>query len=119
MSNYASRVTVGRDWIGPGTGRIADYPENDLRKPDRKGWPQGAIHTAHIPHWCVPGHDEDDGCPEDNDAPVGEWLRLSVASAGAWLDVLADRDAVEALRDDLTAWLDLDHVPARNRKATK
>lgn len=117
MSIYCSRVTAGTDAWGDGKGEVVAYPDNDLRRIGRRDWPEGAIYTAHIPHWCIPGHDEGDGCRgQDDDQPVSRWLRISVKSAGSWLDVLADRDAVEALRDDLSAWLDLDHASARKAR---
>lgn len=112
MSIYCSRVTVGYDFPFVQTGHIAAYPENNLRHLDEPGFPtDGYIETAHIPHWCVPGHDVDDQCGPD-EQPVARWLRLIVNAAGAHVRVLADREAVQALRDDLTAWLDLDHVEA-------
>jgi hypothetical protein len=74
------------------------------------------IALAHMPEWCVPGHDDTD----DYDI-TGPWLRVEVAapetlsfwgagdepevkSEGA--TVLLDEEAVRSLRDDLTRWLD-------------
>ena len=112
MSIYCSRTTVGYDFPFDQTGKVAAYPENNLRRLTEPGFPtDGYIETAHIPHWCVPGHDERDGCVNQcDDEPVAEWLRLIVSTAGAHVRLLVDREAVQALRDDLTAWLDLDHV---------
>lgn len=112
MSIYCSRVVAGQDTFpDERRGHVVAYPDNDLRRVARRGWPQGAIFTAHIPHWCVPGHEEGDACRyQDDDVPVAGWLRISVKTAGAWVDVLADREAVQALRDDMSAWLAMRHV---------
>jgi hypothetical protein len=74
------------------------------------------IALATMPHWCVPGVEE--GAYDYDSA--GPWLRMEVAapevvsfwsadkgevsSEGA--TVLLDEEAVQSLRDDLTAWLD-------------
>lgn len=84
------------------------------------------IELAHIAPWCTPGHSEPD---VDYDA-VGGWLRLEVACpevVNYWekdddgdptikpegATVVLDEEAVRALRDDLTAWLECAKVSAR------
>lgn len=88
------------------------YPTADVEAP-------AAVDIAHIPTWCVPGHGDDEGV---TDVPFGPWLRLNVYSPDAltwWVKdeagnptpapvngaVVLDEDAVRALRDDLTGWL--------------
>lgn len=85
--------------------------------------PPATIVLAHIDSWCVPGVDED-----AVDWPqVGAWLRLDIDSPDAltwWTkdadgqptpepvhaSVVLDVDAARALRDDLTRWLECEHL---------
>jgi hypothetical protein len=76
------------------------------------------IALAHMPKWCVPGHDE----TGDYDIN-GPWLRLEVVAPETlnfWekgddggptveedgASVVLDEEAARSLRDDLTRWLD-------------
>jgi hypothetical protein len=107
MSIYCSRVTLGFDhWggrKGRQNGRVAAYPNNDLRLVDGEDWPDGNVDTSHIPSWCVPGneHSANPGSFEE----ISEWLRLSVSANGAHLSVLVDEKAVRLLVKDLKSWL--------------
>jgi hypothetical protein len=78
-----------------------------------------AIGIAHIPEWCVPGHDETD----DTYETVAAWLRLEVAATETlnfWVKdddgnptvdeehaiVVLDEEAVRSLHADLSRWLE-------------
>ena len=86
----------------------------------RNDWPIDADHYerlsvsgAAIPAWCVPGHqhheDPDTKCDCDGYATPGPWYRLGIyaetAAGPEPVEALLDEDAVRAIRDDLTAWL--------------
>ena len=98
MSIYSTRFGVGdEEATAPGVVLLR-WPSgrNDWPiEPDN--YPSGYIDGAHIPVWCVPGHEDD----ETSNA-VGPWYRLGIDSGE---EVLLDEAAVAALRDDLTAWL--------------
>ena len=81
------------------------YPDPDTDEP-------AAVDTAHIPPWCVPGHDT----AEDETDAYGEWLRLSISmrethGCADCRSVYMHEAAVRKLRDDLDAWLN--HPKAR------
>jgi hypothetical protein len=96
------------------TGFSNHYPSLD--GPEQ---PAGVM-IAHIPSWCVPGHDE------EVDWPVsGEWLRLEVASwAHEWgsggqvitgeegATVVLDAEAARNLGKALLEWADGKHLTA-------
>lgn len=82
-----------------------------------------SVGTGWLPPWCVPGHEDQaeiDGL--DVDTTVGPWLRLDVTmrSVSIWAgveignqdvhSVCMDESAVRALRDNLTAWLELEKL---------
>lgn len=79
------------------------------------------VSVAHIPPWCVPGHD-DEFDDYDEKGTVGPWLRLDVhakESLDFWrkdddgnpaveelhASVVLDEAAAKALMGDLIAWL--------------
>lgn len=78
-----------------------------------------AIGTGWLPPWCVPGH-SDTG--DDIDTHVGPWLRLDLMmrTVSIWSgveigyqdvhSVCLNEDAVKALRDNLTEWIDREKV---------
>lgn len=115
MSIYCGRVTLGKDYFGGKkprqNGHVAAYPNNHLALVDGEDWPDGNVDTAHIPFWCVPGHEDAAGSDERFDA-IAEWLRLSVSAAGAHLSVLIDEKAARLLVKDLRAWLSQPKVKA-------
>ena len=111
MSIYCSRITVGRDpWESPSTqkGKVFTHPQNNLRLLDLPVWPEGSIHLAHIPAWCVPGHETE----EENYDEIAPWLRLSVDAGGGYLDVVLNEDAARALAADLVEWANYPKVGA-------
>jgi hypothetical protein len=120
MSIYCSRETVGVDYWHPKTkpgkphrvGRVVAHPQNRLALVDSENWPEGSIDTAHIPAWCVPGHQEDTGEFEH----ISEWMRLTFDVGGMHGNVLLDEKAVRALAADLTEWL---AVPKFKNKRTR
>lgn len=106
-------------------GRVRAYAAGWSNHYPADADPPGTVAVAHIAPWCVPGwaHRED-----DLDWPqVGDWLRLDVDAPGArtwWTkdaagnparepvhaSIVLDVDAVRALRDDLTRWLECEHL---------
>lgn len=104
MSNYATRLELGdRNW----SGRVIPYIASHLQPEPDDSRATAWIATAHVPGFCVPGHDD-----QPDDYPAGEWLRLSVDSVhqGQAATVLLDSDAARALAHDLLAWADLPKV---------
>lgn len=122
-------------------GNVLSYAEGfSNHHPDLTGTHErpAIIAVAHIAPWCVPGHDQYGdgyacrGCGVQHDDEVGPWLRLEVFAPEAldfWekdddgnpavtaqeASVVLDRAAVEALRDDLDAWLARTHVEVDDR----
>lgn len=87
MSIYVSRVEV----------EGVEYPDNDYEAIPRMR--PAVVHTAHIPGFCTPGNRE-----QTEDEPMAPWLRVSIQTPGAWVDVLLNEEAAGALAADLTAW---------------
>lgn len=114
MSIYCSRVTLGHDAWGEGQGRVFAHPNNDLRLLGLDHWPTGNIDTAHIPAWCVPGHQDE----TDNDEEASEWLRVSMSSNDTYSTVLIDQDAARALIADLQNWLGIPKAIATTDEAS-
>ncbi|MGH3499841.1 MAG: hypothetical protein ACRDQA_02890 [Nocardioidaceae bacterium] len=109
MSIYCTRLHIypGNRGERPGA-TVSGYSDNDLTQVDDVG----ALETAHIPTLCIPGHHHDE--QYDSDEPVAEWLRLGIADRPyRYTDVLLNVAAVQALRDDLDAWLALEKVSIR------
>ncbi|OBJ62514.1 hypothetical protein [Mycobacterium asiaticum] len=89
-------------------------PSNDLTEET-----PASIGTGWLPPWTVPGHDD---TGEDIDTTVGPWLRLDVLTrrVSIWagveignqdvISVCLNEDAVRALRDNLSTWLERDKV---------
>lgn len=123
MSIWSTWVAAGHDDSGLhapigdvrsyATGWSNHYPDTVVEQPS-------CVMVGVIPQWCVPGHQDDAMC----DA-VGEWLLLTAvgwrhdfASPAAppaereSVSVSMNADAVRALRDQLTAWLDGPRVSA-------
>ena len=123
MSIWCSWPHIGSDRgdAAPERGNVLTYAEGfSNHYPDLTGTHErpAAVALAHIPQWCVPGHEE-----TGDYAICGPWLRLEVAGWQAlnfWAKdalgkpltedvgatVVLDEEAVRSLRDDLTAWLD-------------
>jgi hypothetical protein len=88
-------------------------PANDLTEET-----PASVGTGWLSPWCVPGQDEDE---VDEDA-LGPWLRLDVMmrTVSIWAgveighqdvhSVCLNESAVEALRDNLNAWLEREKV---------
>ena len=130
MSIWCSREHIGNetDWPEPGMpGVVASYAEGwSNHYPDPVAGPESecGISTAHIPTWCVPGHEETAGV--DDERPFGEWLRLDV---NGWehdfhnprvrpteqrlVSVVLDETAARSLAAELLAWADAEHVQAK------
>lgn len=112
VSIYCSRVTLGFDHLtGKRRGHVAAYPQNKLARVEDPDWPDGNVDTAHIPVWCVPGHEG------DFDERVAKWLRMSLSTAGVHASVLLDEKAARALIKDLQAWLELPKAKSRTEPA--
>ncbi|MGC4151514.1 MAG: hypothetical protein QM628_00350 [Propionicimonas sp.] len=109
-------------WQGGEVRSYADgwsnhYPDGTAERP-------ASVDLASIPSWCVPGHSDE--LTDD----YGRWLRLGIDSPLAvtywrktedgqpqpdphWVAVVMDAEAVRALRDQLTEWLDAPKVAER------
>lgn len=116
MSIYATTLSVGdQDDEDPGVVVIRNT--SDLRlggrndHPDPNTWPRGSISGAHIPSWCVPGHDA------EKPFAVAAWYRLSIDHGHTFIDAVLDEHAVRALRDHLSAWLEEEKVYPRKATA--
>lgn len=117
MSIYVTRAILGEDFAGEGVGKVVGYPRNDLSRINGNHWPKGSIDTAHIPHYCIPGHSDEDDCVKDlGDTPVAGWLRLAIEGPGMYATALIDAKAAEELRDDLTEWLEQPKAKIRKVK---
>lgn len=104
-------------------GRVRAYAAGWSNHYPADADPPGTVAVAHIAPWCVPGAGDDVDWPQ-----VGDWLRLDVDAPGAlswWstdggdelpaltpvhASIVLDVDAVRALRDDLTRWLECEHL---------
>lgn len=125
MSIWVSRPVIGHDkWFDgePPVGDVRSYANGfSNHYPDDTVEQPSSVDTAHIPSYCVPGHDHDD----NNDVvSAGPWLRLELDSWRhnsasptnlAHLEeeragVVMDEDAVRALVADLTDWLNTPKV---------
>ena len=123
MSIWVSRHAVGYDEVAeepvPVGGEVRSYCEgwsNHYPTTDGDAERPASIDTAHVPDFCVPGHQDDNG------NLVGPWLRLTIwTQQHNWhapstvagpkdASVVMDEDAVRALVADLTAWLDHERV---------
>lgn len=115
-------MSIWASWESIGTWLTDKRQRGDVRSyalgwsnhyPNRRVERPASVGIAHIPSWCVPGHDD------EGDDAVGPWLRLGLTSwlhdwhnprarptERASLDVVLDEEAVRSLRDDLTDWLD-------------
>jgi hypothetical protein len=117
-------------------GNVVSYAEGfSNHHPDLSGSHErpAVVAVSTIAPWCVPGHDQNGeryactGCGQYHDTEVGPWLRLEVAAPQTlnfWTKnedgeptteerhatVALDREAVESLRNDLSTWLEADHV---------
>lgn len=113
VSIYASTFSAGYPDDEDSVGVVLIRDNADNLYPNPATFRRGAIGGAEIPGWCVPGHDD-----ADDDEPGG-WYRLgglsmrtlcrsSLTRPQLWVDqdYLLDEAAAQALRDDLTRWLD-------------
>lgn len=126
MSIWSSRDTIGYDdvpWMRPpgevltyADGYSNHYPTPDVEKP-------ASVGTAHIPSFCVPGHEDE----SDEDAPTGPWLRLHVSTwdetssrpmIADGATVILDVAAARSLAKDLLDWADSEHAQPTNPKGT-
>lgn len=107
MSIYATVL-----WLPEEGGRVSRYTDNraaDIAASTGKA-PIGR-YNAHVSLATIPGHCWPNG---NTDAPadsVAPWVRLAVSGGRGYSDANLDIDAVRALRDALTAWLDQPHLP--------
>lgn len=128
MSIWQSSTVAGADEDGTVAGTVVSYingwsnhyPGTDLPHNGIEAEEAASIGLGQVPPWCVPGHDDLD---MDTDDGLGPWLRLDVSTRRVSLwpgtepvgprdlhSVCMDEDAVRALRDELTAWLDISKV---------
>src|SRR5690349_13220183 len=105
MSIYATTIILGDedDDEPPGVVLVRENGTNHYPNPEQNR--RGSIDGAHIPAWCVHGHEDD-----FNYTALGGWYRLSFVTPDSYGQMLLDVDAVTALRDDLTRWLEYDKV---------
>ena len=77
--------------------------------PDPSTCREGSIDGALIPAYCVNGHENIEY--DDEFSTVGGWYRLGVSADGfGYAQMLLDVNAVRALHNDLTKWLQYDKV---------
>lgn len=123
MSIWASDASIGFDQFDdePQVGEVRSYAtgwSNHYPTTDGEVERPALIDTAHLPPWCVPGHDDVD----TYDGQIGPWLRLGVSG---WqhnyfkpsevigevdVQVVLDVEAVRALHSHLTWWLEQEKV---------
>lgn len=130
MSIWATLHHIGTDHLDrtprPERGHILTYAEGwSNHYPDLTGEAElpAMIALAEMPAWCVPGHERTAEDPTDAAfGHKGPWVRLDLHAERAlnfWGDgvtrpsaervhtsIVLDEEAVRALRDDLSAWLD-------------
>lgn len=117
MSIWVSRPGIGFDELEDApAGQVRSYANgwsNHYPTTDGTVEREASVDTAHVPAWCVPGHEDNfDG------ETVGGWLRLTVRTTehDFWsprrvvgdqvASVVIDEDAARALVADLRDWLD-------------
>lgn len=109
MSIYSTRTIIDSrtlaGLVSDMGGQVRTYQGSHVYQPGDHIGP--GIDTAHVPEWCVPGHEDAD----PDQIAVGEWLRLSVGE----LSVLIDADAARELGEDLLAWAATRKVKAVTR----
>ena len=105
MSIYASTIVLGDEDDEDSDGTVLVREGGTNHYPNLEQNRRGTIDGALIPAWCVEGHRDD-----YNSTAVGGWYRLSFVTPDADGQMLLDVDAVTALRDDLTRWLEYDKV---------
>lgn len=100
MSVYGTSLTFGPDEDDHPAPLVYRGSHILPRNTDPRG---GVLHLG-----AIPGHITRDGRDDGDELRAWPWLRVSIAEVNATDDstVLLDRAQVQALRDELTQWLD-------------
>lgn len=129
MSIWCSDQHIGYDDDDRSGGEVRAYAEgwsNHYPTLDVEG--PASVDLAHIPVYCVPGHNEEAASRQGG---VGPWLRLSINSpnarswwtktidgdpvpAPAYVTVVLDEAAARALRKQLTKWIKHDKAQPKD-----
>lgn len=97
MSIWASFRDIGEEDM-ESTGVVLNCVEGNWYP--EPNWAEGAVDLAHIPRWCVPGHEEE----HDDYKVLGPWMRLGVFDGRDYVSVVMDRQAVLELLVGITDW---------------
>lgn len=126
MSIYGSLEEVGehgddapRKKVGTPDDSVLSYLGSHVYPNPSENLP-GSCGLAFIPGFCVPGRKEEETVDTElvvDDVPFGDWLRLDVCEFDHHYrrpmctgTVVLNRAAATRLRDQLTWWIDAEHV---------